>query len=241
MKKLGWSRAGCRSPRPSISIRVRPIEMSKCPASSNTVQWGRSGSTGTSCVGMAHSWSVSPRKAASSRESSPASVSIVVSYEPMSTFYHRTGLMSGPCFRLKLAADGDLVKVRQPLLGHAGGDPYADPRQRDTVPGSAQHEHGHPDHRWIRASEHRAEYDRDDRHHRAEEATEGAGEPRAHVSVGGPGGGAADPLLHRVGHGDGEDAAQGQARADPGEAHRHAQESVYRMLGHGREAEGDQR
>src|SRR6185503_3432982 len=91
MKKLVRSRAGRSSPRPSISIRVRPIEMSKWPASSNTVQCGRSGSTGTSRVDAAHSGSVRPRKVASIRASSSASVSMVVSYEPMPTFYHQGG------------------------------------------------------------------------------------------------------------------------------------------------------
>ena len=95
MKKLVRSRAGCRSPRPSISIRVRPIEMSKCPASSSTVQCGRSGSTGTSSVDAAHSGPVRPRKAASILASSLASVSMVVSYEPMPTFYHPRRSLSG--------------------------------------------------------------------------------------------------------------------------------------------------
>src|SRR6185437_16544962 len=91
MKKLVRSRAGRSSPRPSISIRVRPIEMSKWPASSNTVQCGRFGSTGTSRVDADQSGSVRPRKVASIRASSSASVSIVVSYEPMLTFYHQGG------------------------------------------------------------------------------------------------------------------------------------------------------
>src|SRR4029077_12821963 len=44
-EKVVRSRAGRSSPRPSISIRVRPIEMSKWPASSKTVQCGRAGTT----------------------------------------------------------------------------------------------------------------------------------------------------------------------------------------------------
>ena len=95
MKKLVRSRAGCRSPRPSISIRVRPIEMSKWPASSNTVQCGRSGSTGTSSVDVSHSGPARLRNTVSIRVSSSASVSIVVSYEPMPTFYHLRRPVSG--------------------------------------------------------------------------------------------------------------------------------------------------
>ena len=45
----------------------------------DTVQCGRSGSTGTRSVDAAHSVSVRPRKAASIPVSSPASVSIIVS------------------------------------------------------------------------------------------------------------------------------------------------------------------
>src|SRR6266566_1500430 len=96
MKKLVRSRAGCRSPRPPISIRVRPIEMSKCPASSNTVQCGRPRSTGTSSVDVSHSGLVKPREAASIRASSPASVSIVVPYEPMSSYETPLGARSQP-------------------------------------------------------------------------------------------------------------------------------------------------
>ena len=69
--------------------------MSKWPASSNTVQCGRSGSTGTSSVDVSHSGPVRPRKTASIRVSSSASVSIVVSYEPMPTFYHLRRSVSG--------------------------------------------------------------------------------------------------------------------------------------------------
>ena len=69
--------------------------MSKWPASSSTVQCGRSGSTGTSSVDVPHSGPVRLRKTASIRVSSPASVSIVVSYEPMLTFYHPRRAVSG--------------------------------------------------------------------------------------------------------------------------------------------------
>ena len=82
MKKLVRSRAGCRTPRPLISIRVRPMEMSKCPASSNTVQCGRPGSTGTSSVDVSQSGSVKSRTTAAIRASSPASVSTVVCMNP---------------------------------------------------------------------------------------------------------------------------------------------------------------
>ena len=143
--------------------------------------------------------------------------------------------------RLQLGADGDLTELRQLLLGRAGGEAHADPGQRDPVPSGAQHEHRHPDHRRIRGSEYRAEHHRADRHRRAEDAAECARESVSHVAVGGPGRGAARPLPHRIGHGDGEDVAQGQASADPGEIHRHAQEAVDRMPGQGREAERDQR
>ena len=76
--------------------------------------------------------------------------------------------------RLKLAADGDLVKLGQPLLGRAGGEAPAGPGERESITGGADHEHRHPDRRRIRAGEHDAEHDRDDRHRRADEAAEGA-------------------------------------------------------------------
>ena len=41
MKKLIWSRPGWPSSWLATSIRVSPIEMSMCPASSKTVQRGR--------------------------------------------------------------------------------------------------------------------------------------------------------------------------------------------------------
>ena len=64
MKKLTRSRPGWPSCALSISIRVSPIEMSKCPASSKTVQCGCVGSSGSSFVGIFHSSSVSPSKTA---------------------------------------------------------------------------------------------------------------------------------------------------------------------------------
>ena len=79
MKKLVRSRAGWRSSFPSISIRVSPIAMSKCPASSNTVQWGRLGSTGTSFVGVRHCSGDRPPKTCSTRSSSSARMPMVAS------------------------------------------------------------------------------------------------------------------------------------------------------------------
>ena len=60
MKKLVRSRPGWLSSRPSMSIRVSPIAMSKCPASSNTVQCGSSGSSGSSFVGVRQSSGARP-------------------------------------------------------------------------------------------------------------------------------------------------------------------------------------
>ena len=40
MKKLTRSRPGCPFDGSAINMRVRPIEMSKCPASSKIVQCG---------------------------------------------------------------------------------------------------------------------------------------------------------------------------------------------------------
>jgi hypothetical protein len=89
--------------------------MSKWPASSNTVQCGRSGSTGTSSVDVSHSGPVRLRKTASIRVSSPASVSIVVSYEPMPIFYHPRRPVSGALTghsRLKFPPHGCPVAAR---------------------------------------------------------------------------------------------------------------------------------
>ena len=55
MKKLTRSRPTCPAWGSAMSITVRPIEMSKCPASSNSVQWGLVSSSGRSLVGVAHS------------------------------------------------------------------------------------------------------------------------------------------------------------------------------------------
>ena len=51
--------------------------------------------------------------------------------------------------------------------------------------------------------------------------------------------GVTGPLLRRIGQRGGEDIGQGQRRSDPGEFHGQAAEPVYRMPGHGREAERD--
>jgi hypothetical protein len=98
MKKLVRSRAGWLASRPAISIRVRPMAMSKCPASSKTVQCGRAGSTGTSFVGSRHSPSDRPAKTRSTATSSASSTEIVSSYEPMPTSSHR--VLAGPGHRV---------------------------------------------------------------------------------------------------------------------------------------------
>ena len=85
MKKLTRSRPGWPSSWLAMSIRVRPIEMSMCPASSNTVQRGRSGSGGSSFVGSAHSSSDKPANVSWTPCSSRSSVSSAYSYDPMPT------------------------------------------------------------------------------------------------------------------------------------------------------------
>jgi hypothetical protein len=54
MKKLVRSRPTWPDWDSAMSITVRPMEMSKCPASSNTVQWGWVSSRGRSLVGACH-------------------------------------------------------------------------------------------------------------------------------------------------------------------------------------------
>src|SRR5437867_3722885 len=86
MKKLTRSRPGWPSLRSAISIRARPIEMSKWPASSKTVQCFRVGSSGTSFVLLVHSSSLRPRKASSSWRSSASSTSVACRYESAIAF-----------------------------------------------------------------------------------------------------------------------------------------------------------
>jgi hypothetical protein len=83
MKKLTRSRPTWPSCGSAMSITVRPMEMSKCPASSNRVQWGLISSSGRSLVGVAHSASVRPRNARSTWASSTSRVVTVSSYEPI--------------------------------------------------------------------------------------------------------------------------------------------------------------
>ena len=133
------------------------------------------------------------------------------------------------------------AQFRQLLLGDVGGAPHAAPGQRQPVRGRAQHEHRQPDRRRNRLGEHGDQDDRRDRQPHAEQGDELRPGRLAVMPAGRPGYGGAAPLFHRVGRRDGEQVGQGQARADPGQPHRHAQEPAHRVLGHDGQAETDRR
>src|SRR6266511_2357197 len=83
MKKLTRSRPTWPARGSATSMRVRPIEMSKWPASSNTVQCGCVSSSGLSLVGVRHWSSVSSLKVRSTPPSSISSTSTASSYAPI--------------------------------------------------------------------------------------------------------------------------------------------------------------
>src|SRR5829696_1253895 len=84
MKKLTRSRPTWPVWGSAISITVRPMEMSKWPASSNRVQGGRAASTGSSLVGVRHCSADRPRKACSTWPSSASRTRTVSSWAPIS-------------------------------------------------------------------------------------------------------------------------------------------------------------
>src|SRR5215211_4211391 len=148
MKKLTRSRPTWPSWGSAISITVRPMEMSKWPASSNRVQGGRPSSTGSSLVGVPHCSAVRPRKACSTRPSSVSRMRTVSSWAPICCSfrfrrwppesYRFGGDRSATACRLSAARARQPVDPPQLLVGEGeaedvevGGDPFGGGRLGD--------------------------------------------------------------------------------------------------------------
>src|SRR5215204_7231547 len=115
MKKLTRSRPTCPACGSAMSITVRPIEMSKCPASSNSVQGGLVSSRGRSLVGVAHSASLRPRNRCSTWPSSTSRMPTVSSYEPIGA--SSGGVQLQAPVRAPVQVAGELVAGDEPEGG----------------------------------------------------------------------------------------------------------------------------
>ena len=113
MKKLARSRPGCPSVGSAMSMFVSPIEMSKWPASSNTVQWGLVSSRGSSFVGRVQSSDVRPANTSWTRPNSVSSVVSASSYVGIGVTFLALRGASAPFARYRSQTAG-LPRVAAP-------------------------------------------------------------------------------------------------------------------------------
>src|SRR5215217_1639535 len=122
MKKLTRSRPTCPSWGSAISITVNPMEMSKWPASSNSVQGGLASSRGRSLVGARQSSSERPRKACSTWPSSTSRMRTVSSWSPNGAHSGRLQVQAADATPAELFGEllaGDEAERRRGLDGQA--------------------------------------------------------------------------------------------------------------------------
>src|SRR5215207_955933 len=206
MKKLTRSRPTCPSWGSATSITVSPMEMSKWPASSNSVQGGLASSRGRSLVGARQSSSERPRKACSTWPSSTSRMRTVSSWSPIGASSGRVqvqaaGAASAELFGELLAGDeaerGGGV-AGQPLRAHRRPVPLGDAASLEDVDagdlvggGGAVHADVAPGSRLLGAdlggAADVAERGQVDRHRRLLDGAVGveddAGEPAARLDV----------------------------------------------------------